>query len=211
MIIESVVLGPVMTNTYLIYNPDEKRGVVIDPGMEPASLLKRIRELELEIEAILVTHAHFDHIGGVGEVRVLTKAPVYVHEQEADWLGDPQKNGSSLFAGIPLIQCDPAEYQLTGGEELFLLGQNWQVMHTPGHSPGSITYKLGSVIFCGDVLFKDSIGRTDLPGGDHDMLMQTLHDTIMELPEETRVLCGHGPETTIGREQTYNPFVTGML
>lgn len=211
MNIESLVLGPVMTNTYLLYNPDEKRGVVIDPGMEPASLLKRIQDLELEIEAILLTHAHFDHIGGVQEVRALTKAPVYVHELEADWLGDPRKNGSSFFTGMPLVQCNPAENQLQGGEQLSFLGQNWQTVHTPGHSPGSITYVLGDVIFSGDVLFKDSIGRTDLPGGNHDTLMRTLHDIIMELPEDTRVLCGHGPETTIGREQTYNPFVTGML
>lgn len=211
MIIESLVLGPVMTNTYLLYNPDKKHGVVIDPGMEPAPLMKRIQELELEIEAILLTHAHFDHIGGVREVRKLTKAPVYVHELEADWLGEPQKNGSSLFTGMPLIRCDPAEYQLKGGEQLSLLGQNWQVIHTPGHSPGSITYVLGSVILCGDVLFKDSIGRTDLPGGDYDTLMRTLHNVIMEFSEDTRVLCGHGPETTIGREQALNPFVTGML
>ncbi len=211
MIVESLVLGPVMTNTYLLYNPDEKHGVVIDPGMEPSPLLSRIREKELEIEAILLTHAHFDHIGGVREVRALTNAPVYVHELEADWLRDPRKNGSALFPGMPLINCEAADYQLQGGEQLSLLGHNWQVVHTPGHSPGSITYVLESVIFCGDVLFKDSIGRTDLPGGDHDTLIRTLHDCILELPEDTRVLCGHGPETTIGREQTYNPFVTGML
>ena len=210
MKVESFVLGPVMVNTWLLYLPDEKRGVVIDPGMEPAPLVERIQELELKIEAVLLTHAHFDHIGGLEEVRSLTGAPVYVHEAEADWLTNPDLNGSSFF-GLPKVQAKLADHLLKGKEVLTLLGKSWEVIHTPGHSPGSVTYVVDSLLLSGDVLFQDSIGRTDLPGGDHETLMRTIHDIIMEFPEETRVLCGHGPETTIGREQMHNPFVTGML
>jgi glyoxylase-like metal-dependent hydrolase (beta-lactamase superfamily II) len=211
MKIESFVFGPVMTNAYLVYDEKTLRGLVVDPGMGPEALIQRIRELGLELEAILLTHAHFDHIGGVEEVRAISKAPVYLHRAEEDWLEDPAKNGSVLFPGMPTIVCQPAEKILEGGETLHLIGQTFQVLHTPGHSPGSVTYMWDSVIFSGDVLFKDSIGRTDLPGGDYETLMRSISEQLMELPEQTRVLCGHGPETTIGREQMHNPFVTGRL
>lgn len=211
MNIEVFTLGPVMTNAYLIYELEKGKGIVVDPGMEPERLISRIQELDLQIEAILLTHAHFDHIGGLEEVRQLHQAPVYIHEAETDWLTVPDKNGSGLWPGFPRISCQPAEQVLKGGETLTMLGQTVHVFHTPGHSPGSVTYVWGDVIFSGDVLFRDSIGRTDLPGGDYSTLMNSIHTHLMELPEETRVLSGHGPETTIGREQERNPFLTGML
>lgn len=211
MKIETFVLGPAMTNAYLMYDEESKEGLVVDPGMGPDSLLRRIGELGIAVKAILLTHAHFDHIGGVEELRSLTKAPVYLHRAEADWMTEPQKNGSGLFPGIPAIVCAPADHLLDGGETLSLLGETFRVLHTPGHSPGSVTYVWGTTIFSGDVLFKNSIGRTDLPGGSYETLMHSISEKLMDLPEETRVLCGHGPETTIGREQMHNPYVTGLL
>jgi glyoxylase-like metal-dependent hydrolase (beta-lactamase superfamily II) len=211
MKIESFALGYTMTNAYLVYDEFRGIGIVIDPGMEPAPLVSRIKELNLNIEAICLTHAHFDHIGGLEEVRELTQAPVYIHQAETDWLMDPQKNCSAFLPGFVEVICRPAERILHGGETLQLLGEEVQVIHTPGHSPGSVTYVWGSVIFSGDVLFRDSIGRTDLPGGDYDTLMKSIQQHLMEMPEETKVLSGHGPETTIGREQNHNPFLTSIL
>ncbi|OYD07875.1 metal-binding protein [Paludifilum halophilum] len=200
-----------MTNCYLIYHGETREALVVDPGTGPEEVLDRLKELELNVQAILLTHAHFDHIGGLESVREKTGAPVYVHREEADWLESPDLNGSGLFPGLDPVRCGRAEHLLEGGEILSFLGQTFRVTHTPGHSPGSVSYALDSMVFSGDVLFAGSIGRTDLPGGDHATLMRIIHDYMMELPEETVVYSGHGPVTTIDREQASNPFVTGML
>ncbi len=210
MQVESFVLGPVMTNCYLVYKEKGESGLVIDPGTGAEEVVRRIQTLNLNIEAILLTHAHFDHIGGLEEVRAATGAPVYVHPQEAEWLLEPELNGSTLFP-VEEVRCRPAEKTVEGGEQLTLLGETFSVFHTPGHSPGSVSYRAENFIFSGDVLFSGSIGRTDLPGGDYKTLMQTIDQVIMELPEETVVYSGHGPVTTVGREQDTNPFVIGGL
>ena len=210
MQVESFVLGPVMTNCYLVYKEKGDSGLVIDPGTGAEEVVRRIQTLNLNIEAILLTHARFDHIGGVEEVRAATGAPVYVHPQEAEWLLEPELNGSTLFP-VEEVRCRPAEKTVEGGEQLTLLGETFSVFHTPGHSPGSVSYRAENFIFSGDVLFSGSIGRTDLPGGDYKTLMQTIDQVIMELPEETVVYSGHGPVTTVGREQDTNPFVIGGL
>jgi glyoxylase-like metal-dependent hydrolase (beta-lactamase superfamily II) len=208
--IESYALGPVMANCYLLYDESSRHGVVVDPGAEPDRVLSRIGELGLQVEAILLTHAHFDHIGAVEPVREKTGAPVYIHRLEGDWLTDPRKNGSGLWPGMEPIRCREADHHLDGGESLVFFGQTFRVLHTPGHSPGSVTYALDGLVLSGDVLFAGSIGRTDLPGGDFDTLMRSIHDQLMVLPEETRVYPGHGPETTVGREQEANPYLHGF-
>jgi len=208
--VDSFSLGPLQTNCYLLTVPGEeegkRKGIIIDPGMNPKRLLDRIEQIE--IEAILLTHAHFDHMGGVDQVRKEAKCPVYIHDLEADWLTDPRKNGSMRWQDVtPPLATDPAEHALDEGMELKLIGHTFKVLHTPGHSPGSVSFLCGGHIFSGDVLFRASVGRTDLPGGREADLFDSIQNKLYKLADDTIVYPGHGPRTTIGFEKTNNPYV----
>jgi len=204
--IETFTLGPLQTNGYLITEETGQRGIVIDPGMNPQRLLSRIQGLS--IEAIVLTHAHFDHMGGVDAVRKAAGCPVYLHDLEADWLTDARKNGSERWADVtePLT-TDPAEFALAQGQKLELIGHTFLVMHTPGHSPGSVSLLCGEHLFSGDVLFRKSVGRTDLPGGRDRDLYDSIRGKLYKLDPNVRVYPGHGPQTSIGYEMANNPYV----
>lgn len=212
MKIQSYNLGPIQTNAYVITNEETNRAVVIDPGMQPGKLIERLRAQETTVEAILLTHAHFDHMGGVDETRKAFGAPVYIHDLEADWLTDPRKNGSVRWAEVtPPLTTDPAEYALDEGQVMSLIGMEFRVMHTPGHSPGSVSFLCGGHLFSGDVLFRQSVGRTDLPGSSERDLIDSIRGKLYRLAPETIVYPGHGPRTEIGYEMQHNPYVPAQM
>ncbi|AIY08591.1 MBL fold metallo-hydrolase [Paenibacillus polymyxa] len=204
--IRSFNLGPLQTNAYLLQGDDPQRAVIIDPGMNPGPLLRAIESLT--IEAILLTHAHFDHIGGVEEIRNAKGCPVYLHALEQDWLTSPKLNGSLMWPeASPPISTGPAEYDLAEGQQLNLIGHTFKVFHTPGHSPGSVSFLCGKDLFSGDVLFRQGVGRTDLPGGRERDLYDSIQNKLFPLGDDVTVYCGHGPKTSIGYEKANNPYI----
>ncbi|KAF6629161.1 MBL fold metallo-hydrolase [Paenibacillus sp. EKM208P] len=204
--IRSFNLGPLQTNAYLLQGDDPQRAVIIDPGMNPGPLLRAIEPLT--IEAILLTHAHFDHIGGVEEIRNTKGCPVYLHALEQDWLTSPKLNGSLMWpeASSP-ISTEPAEYDLAEGQQLNLIGHTFRVFHTPGHSPGSVSFLCGKDLFSGDVLFRQGVGRTDLTGGRERDLYDSIQNKLFPLGDDVTVYSGHGPKTSIGYEKANNPYI----
>ncbi|GGE46780.1 hydroxyacylglutathione hydrolase [Pullulanibacillus camelliae] len=203
-------LGPLQTNAYILTN-ESKEALIIDPGEEPQAIFQYIEECGAQPLAILLTHAHFDHIGALETVRTKYTIPVYLHENEADWLSNPDKNGSAHFPMVSACHCQPAERIIIGEQQALVIGGfEFTIFETPGHSPGSVSFYFPDdhVIFSGDVLFKGSVGRTDLYGGDQLTLFESIENKLLPLPEKTRVAPGHGFETTIGEEQAMNPFLT---
>lgn len=204
-------LGPLQTNAYVIQN-DQHETIIIDPGGDGPQLVEWLKKESLQPLAILLTHAHFDHIGAVDDVRQAFSIPAYIHAQEAKWLQDPSLNGSQRFMGENTIIIKEADFIIDSEQTLTIGSFTFELFETPGHSPGSVSYymKEESIIFSGDVLFDQSIGRTDLPGGNHEQLLQSIHTKLLDLPEETIVACGHGRPTTIGQEMDHNPFLSGF-
>ncbi|QHE52954.1 MBL fold metallo-hydrolase [Pontibacillus sp. HMF3514] len=207
MEVEQLPLGTLGTNCYLI--EQNKKTLIIDPGGDAEKLIRMIERRELTPKAILLTHAHFDHIGALDEVRDHFNVPVYVHQEEKDWLEDPEKNGSKFFSMVVSpIQARPADHFIDPGN-MTIADFTFEVRHTPGHSPGSVSFvfKDGGFVIAGDTLFEGGIGRTDLPGGNHDLLIESIRKEILSLDAEMEVYPGHGGATTVEKEKLSNPFL----
>lgn len=206
MEIIAMPVGLVQANCYIVYKKEEKDALIIDPGGEPEKIMEAVEKNDLNVKAILLTHAHFDHIGGLDSVQKYTDAPVYLHKAEWSWLGEPRLNGSAKLMGQP-ITAQEADKELTEGT-LEAGGFTIKTLHTPGHSPGSISFVFSKENFaaCGDVLFQQGIGRTDLVDGDINVLESSIRNKLYHLPDDLTILPGHGPATTIGYEKKNNPF-----
>ncbi|MDF0727797.1 MBL fold metallo-hydrolase [Cytobacillus sp. S13-E01] len=207
---QRIPLGPLSTNAYILSN-EHKDCVVFDPGGEAQKLISLLNRQQLKPIAVLLTHAHFDHIGAVDDVRTKFNIPVYIHTNEKKWLGDPSLNGSRFFMGNE-ISINDADHLIKEEGTIDVGSFTFEIFHTPGHSPGSVSFycKAVEAVFSGDALFAGSIGRTDLPGGNSEQLISSIHKKLLTLPEETVVLSGHGPETTIQAEMDDNPFLHGF-
>ena len=210
MILKKLVVGPFAANCYIVGSELTKEGVIIDPGDEARQILKKVKDLQLDIKVIVLTHGHIDHIGGVKEVKEATGAEVAIHTDDAKSVsGQEGRLISMLVSGLSYPAPSSPDRLLNGGDSIDIGDLNFLVLHTPGHTPGGICLLGNGVVFTGDTLFNYGVGRTDLPGGSHSQLMNSLHTKLMVLPDETIVYPGHGPETTIGAERRGNPYLRG--
>ena len=202
--IRRLTVGPVEANCYIISCGADGKAAVIDPGGDGEMILAELDRLNLVVEAVVNTHGHFDHIGANGLLIARTGAPLMIHEADLPFLRSASENAA--FYGMRIEPSTVPSRLLTDGDRIDVGETELTVLHTPGHSPGGISILAGNSIFTGDTLFAGSIGRTDLPGGDMDTLMESVR-RILTLDEETTVYPGHGPPTTIGREKRSNPFL----
>jgi hydroxyacylglutathione hydrolase len=210
--VRMLTVGPVQENAYLVRREGSDRAVLVDPGEEAERLLAEIEDAGVTLDAILLTHTHFDHVGAVTPVARATGAPVYCPELETQVLAD-------IMAFVPWEGFGPyesyvADQTVSGGERLRLAGLELDVIFTPGHSPGHVSYAIAGsdapALFSGDVLFQGSVGRVDLPGGDWPTLARSIRNLLDLYPDDTRVFPGHMGPTTLGRERATNPFLAEL-
>ena len=207
MKLESRIVGPFQENTYLAIDESTNRAVLIDPGGEPDVLIALVKKSKAELDAIWLTHAHLDHIGGIAGVKRVWDVPVYLHAADLPiFLRGEQQ--AALY-GVPFEQPEEPEHVITDGDVLTVGSAEFSVMHTPGHSPGHVVFLRDDLMIGGDLLFAGSIGRTDLFLADPARMEESLAK-ICELDDRVAVHPGHGPSTTIGRERAANPFLTGI-
>jgi glyoxylase-like metal-dependent hydrolase (beta-lactamase superfamily II) len=208
--VQTLTVGQVAENCFLVRREGSDKLLVVDPGEEEGRILAAIEETGAEVEAILITHCHFDHIGAVAPVAKATGAPVYCPEIELPMLANIMS--FVPWSGFGPYESYKAEESVRGGETLRLAGLELEVLFTPGHSPGHVSYAIRDedAVFSGDVLFQGSVGRTDLPAADGPTLLASLGLLLDSLPEETTVYPGHMATTTLGAERATNPFLTSL-
>ena len=207
MILETFAVGPLQCNCTILGDEQAHEAIVIDPGDEVGRIHRRLTELGLKLKQILVTHAHIDHVGGALRLKRLTGAPILLNENDLPLL--QMMDAQAAWLGIQTPDTAPPDESLTDGMFVGLDSHPAQVLHTPGHTQGSVSLHFVplKMVIAGDTLFAGSIGRTDLPGGNFDQIIDSIESRLLALPDETRVIPGHGPSTTIGNERRANPFL----
>lgn len=192
-------------NCYIVYSRNTKDGIIVDPGGDADSILQRVKEQDINIKYIVLTHGHGDHIGGVSELKKELDIPLLIHEDDEEMIKDPEKNLSSIMAMGPISLR--ADKLLTNGDMIEFGDIKAEVIHTPGHTKGGICLKIGRYLITGDTLFQKSIGRTDLAGGNYDVIIESIKEKILTLDNNLIVLPGHGESSTILEEKVSNPFL----
>ena len=206
-IVDVLPVGPLLCNMVIIADPETREAVLVDPGGDPERIIERVTSTGVTVKQILITHAHLDHFLAAPEVAKHTGAPVYYHAEDRQlWLALPLQ---CMLLGVPQPgrPVPPPDNTFSDGDTVAVRGG--RVLYTPGHTKGSVCFyfERDRLLCSGDTLFAGGIGRTDLPGGSHELILSSLKDKLLVLPDDTRVICGHGPETTIGVEKTTNPFL----
>jgi glyoxylase-like metal-dependent hydrolase (beta-lactamase superfamily II) len=206
LIVYTLSVGPLQTNCYIAACKESKACAIIDPGGDADEIIAFIEEHALEARYVLLTHAHFDHVGAVAEVMEATRAQLAIHPDDELLL---KMGGGGLMWGFAVRPAPPTDVPLAEGQIIEIGALRLRVLHTPGHTPGHVTFHepMRQAVFDGDVLFAGGIGRTDFPGGSYRQLMDSIRNKLLVLPDETRVYSGHGPVTTIGAERLHNPFL----
>jgi hydroxyacylglutathione hydrolase len=208
MIVKMLVVGPFASNCYIVGSSSTKQGIIIDPGAEADNILRTVQQMGLSISLIVITHAHMDHIDALRAVKEKTNAQFAIHEADKELLFTaPPMNIVASLGFTPSKSPPQPDKLLKDGDLINVSDLHFEVLHTPGHSPGGICLSGHGVVFSGDTLFNFGIGRTDFPGGSYELLMQSIREKLMVLPDETIVYPGHGPSTTIGDERRGNPFL----
>jgi len=205
MKIIALEVGSIGTNCYIAYSDSTRHAAVIDPGGNVDDILAIVRQENLKVDCIINTHGHADHVLGNVKLKQATDVEIMIHSKDAEMLPSPEKNLSAYIG--PAAACGSGDRLLEEGDTVEVGDLKFSVIHTPGHTPGGICLLAGTVLFSGDTLFAESIGRTDFPGGSYEQIISSIKDKLMVLDDSTRVLPGHGPETTIGRERKKNPFI----
>jgi|SRR5580658_4734771 hydroxyacylglutathione hydrolase len=207
MVLETFAVGPLQCNCTILGDEVTHEAIVIDPGDEITRIYRRLIELGLTLKQILITHGHIDHVGGALKLKRLTGAPILLNQDDLELLAMMEQQAA--WIGVPTPAVAPPDASLAEGLIVGLEHYPAEVIHTPGHTQGSICLHFApqNMLFAGDTLFAGSIGRTDLPGGNYGQILRSIHTKLLVLPEETRVIAGHGPETTIGEERESNPFL----
>jgi hydroxyacylglutathione hydrolase len=205
LIIKELVVGPLMANCFIFGCDETKEAVVIDPGGDADRILFSLADSGLKVKYIINTHGHFDHVSANGKIKNATGADILIHPLDASMLGSLSTN-AAIF-GISVENSPPCDQTIEEGDTVSFGKITLKVLHTPGHTPGGISLYTDKIVFVGDTLFAGSIGRTDFPGGDFNTLISSIRTKLFKMDDDVRVLSGHGPETSIGSEKRFNPFV----